>query len=414
MSGGKVVVVGAGVVGMSTALFLRRAGRDVTVIDPFAPAGGCSYGNAGMISANNAAPIAMPGMVARVPGWLMDPMGPLIVRQRYLLKVMPWLARWIRAGRIDRVLQISDAMRALNRNSHELWRELVGAERYAELIRRNGQVHLAATDDMPARNADAERRIRERHGLEVVQLGQDDIRRMFPGIAPDITRGIIVPGNGYTTNPRRLVGSIGEAFVAEGGQMVSERVLKLVPRERGMLVLTNTSNYVVDDVVVAAGVWSKDLIKGFGVRVPLEAERGYHAMLPNPNIDLQYTLTLRSRGFGMTPMESGLRVAGTVEFTNRESPPDERRAQQFVPKAKRLFPSLIHGEPKLWMGMRPSLPDSLPVVGRLPRIPCVHLAFGSSHFGMTAGPATARLVADGVLEIKSAIDVAPYHLDRFR
>jgi glycine/D-amino acid oxidase-like deaminating enzyme len=244
-------------------------------------------------------------------------------------------------------------------------------------------------------------------------LGPEEIREMFPGIAADVTRGVIIPGNGFTTNPRRLVGSVGEAFLQEGGELVSERALKIVPRENGLFVMTNTSNYLASDVVVAAGAWSSDLLEPLGIKVPLEAERGYHAMLPNPNIDLRYTLTFRSRGFGMTPMETGIRVAGTVEFTHRESPPDESRALQFVPKAKMLFPDLKHDEPKLWMGMRPSLPDSLPVLGPVAHVRGLHLAFGSSHSGMTAGPATGRLVADMVMGAKTAIDVTPYRLERF-
>lgn len=407
------VVIGAGVVGMATALFLLRGGRNVTVIDPYPPAGGCSYGNAGMISANNAAPISMPGMLARVPGWLLDPTGPLVLRKRYLLQVMPWLAKWIHAGRIERVMQISDAMNALHKDTHVYWKELVGEQRYRELIRRNGQVHLAATNDMPSRNAAAERKIRERRGTQVELLGPDDIRKMFPGIAADITRGVIIPGNGFTTNPARLVGSIGEAFIREGGTMIHEKALKLIPRERGLMVMTNVSNHLVADVVVAAGAWSTELLAPLGIKLPLEAERGYHAMLPNPNIDLQYTLTVRSRGFGMTPMETGLRVSGTVEFTHRNAPPDETQALRFVPRAKKLFPELTHGEPRLWMGMRPSLPDSLPVIGPVANVPGLHLAFGSSHAGMTGGPATARLAADQVLGLPSQIDLSPYRAERF-
>lgn len=409
----KTVVIGAGVVGMATALFLHRAGRDVTVIDPFPPAGGCSFGNAGMVSANNSAPISMPGMLMRVPAWLWDPAGPLVLRKRYLLRVLPWLAQWIWAGRIERVLQISDAMHALHKDTHEYWRELVGEPRYGELIRRNGQVHLAATNDMPSRNADAERKIRERRGTRVDVLGPNDIREMFPGIAADITRGVIIPGNGFTTNPARLVGAICEAFLREGGKMVSEKALKLIPRDGGIMVMTNTGNHECADVVVAAGAWSKELLSPLGIGIPLEAERGYHAMLPNPNIDLRYTLTVRSRGFGMTPMETGIRVAGTVEFIDKHAPPDESRALQFIPKAKNLFPDLRHDTPRLWMGMRPSLPDSLPAIGPVAHIPGLHLAVGNSHSGMTGGPATARLAADQVLKLKSRIDTTPYRLDRF-
>lgn len=409
-----VIVIGAGVVGLATALFLQRAGKTVTVIDPFPPAGGCSFGNAGMISANNAAPIAMPGMLSRVPGWLMDPNGPLVLRKRYLLKVAPWLVKWINAGRIERVMEISDGMRALAKDTHDYWKELVGPQRYMELIRRNGQVHLAATNDMPSRNARAEQAIRERHGTSVEILSADQVRDMFPGIARDITRGVIVPGNGYTTNPARLVQCIGDAFLSAGGKLVSEKALKLIPKDSGMMVMTNISNRYAANVVIAAGVFSHELLKPLGIRVPLEAERGYHVTLPNANLNLQHTLTVRSRGLGITPMEVGLRITGAVEFVDRYEPPSEQIALRYVAQAKTLFPDLTHGEPTIWMGMRPSLPDSLPVIGPVNDIPGLHLAFGNSHFGMTSGPATARIAADLVLGGDSRIDATPYRLDRFR
>ncbi|QBR02199.1 NAD(P)/FAD-dependent oxidoreductase [Paraburkholderia pallida] len=408
-----VIVIGAGVVGMATALFLQRAGKTVTVIDPFPPAGGCSFGNAGMISANNATPIAMPGMLSRVPGWLLDPDGPLVLRKRYFLKVAPWLLKWISAGRIDRVMEISDAMRALAKDTHEYWKDLVGPQRYVELIRRNGQVHLAATNDMPPRNARAEQAIRERHGTQVEILDADQIREMFPGIARDITRGVIVPGNGYTTNPARLVGSIGEAFLNEGGKLVSEKALKLIPKEKGIMVMTNIANRHAADVVIAAGVFSHELLKPFGISVPLEGERGYHATLPGTNLKLQHTLTVRSRGLGITPMEMGIRITGAVELCDRYDPPEESIAMRYVSQAKALFPNLTHDEPTVWMGMRPSLPDSLPVIGPVSAVPGLHLAFGNSHFGMTNGPATARIAADLVLGEQSRIDATPYRLARF-
>src|SRR5690242_13654463 len=178
----QVLVIGAGVVGLSTALYLRRAGLEVTVLDPLGPAGGASFGNAGMLSPDTATPIAMPGMLRKVPGWLRDPLGPLAVRPSYLPRAVPWLLQWIKAGRIDRVLAISDAMRALHRDTLTCWRDLLGDAAYRDLLRPSGQVHVWEGDDSSPTEA-IEQQIRDRHGIEAQKLHADDLRQMFPGIA---------------------------------------------------------------------------------------------------------------------------------------------------------------------------------------------------------------------------------------
>ena len=408
-----VIVLGAGVVGLSTALFLRREGRSVTVLDPLGPGGGASFGNAGMISADTAAPIAMPGMLAKVPGWLRDKNGPLVVDRAYLPKALPWLLRWIKEGRLDRVMAISDALRALHRDSFQHWERLVGARVVSELIRRSGQIQIWDTGrETPG--AAVERQIRHRHGLDAQVLTADDLRQMLPGISREVQRGLLVPGNGYTVSPARLVGAVANAFREAGGEIIGERALKIIPREgAGYTVMTNVANRKAETVVVATGAWSKELLGPLGIKVPLETERGYHAMLPSPSVEVRYTISYKSRGFGITPMADGLRAAGTVEIAGVQAPPNEQRAKILVEHAKRLFPGLQHGEPSYWMGFRPSTPDSLPVLGPVPGRAGLFLAFGHGHFGMTGGPPSARLVADLIVKGASSIDPTPYSISRF-
>lgn len=406
------IVLGAGVAGMATALYLRRAGRAVTVLDPLGPAGGASFGNAGMISADTAAPIAMPGMLRKVPGWLADREGPLVVRPAYFPTALPWLLRWVRAGRLDRVMAISDAMRALHRDAFICWQELVGPSVFAQLVRRSGQIAIWDGDGQTP-GAAIEARIRERHGVETQRLGADDLRQMLPGIARTITAGLFVPGNGYTISPARLVAALADAFRAEGGEILPERAYKIIPREGRHTVLTNVANRPATAVVVATGAWSKQLLGPLGITVPLETERGYHAMLPSPSIEPRYTISYKSRGFGLTPMEGGLRAAGSVEFAGLDAAPDERRAHLLAGHARALFPGLEHGEPRIWMGHRPSTPDSLPVLGPVPGHPGLFLAFGHSHFGMTGGPPSGRLVSALVTGAPPPIDPAPFSIRRF-
>jgi D-amino-acid dehydrogenase len=408
-----VIVLGAGVVGLSTALYLQRAGRRVEVIDPLGPAGGASFGNAGMISADTAAPIAMPGMLRKVPGWLTDRTGPLVVRPAYFPTAFPWLMQWVRDGRLDRVMAISDALRALHRTAFECWQEMLGPGLFADLVRRSGQVQVWE-GDAETPGAVVERAIQARHGIEAQVLTADDLRQMLPGISPEIKRGVLVPGNGFTVSPPRLVRTLGELFQEAGGTLIAERALKLIPRAGGgFMVMTNIANRTARTVVVAGGAWSRDLLDPLGVKVKLETERGYHAMLPSPNVTPRYTISYKSRGFGVTPMEDGLRVAGTVEIAGLHAAPDEKRAHILAAHATKLFPELRHGEPVVWMGFRPSTPDSLPVLGPVASQPGLFLAFGHGHFGMTGGPPSARLVARMILGETAAVDPAPYSATRF-
>ncbi|HET6239928.1 MAG TPA: FAD-dependent oxidoreductase [Acetobacteraceae bacterium] len=407
------IVLGAGVAGLSTALYLQRSGVAVAVIDPLPPAGGASFGNAGLLSPDTAVPIALPGMLRKVPGWLADPLGPLSVKPSYFPRALPWLLRWIEAGRLHRVMVISDAMRALHRETLTCWQELLGPVLYRELIRPVGQVQVWEGDADGA-SAVVERQVRERHGIRADELGADDLRQMFPGMAREVTRGLLVPGNGYTVSPARSVRTLGELFRQEGGTLINERAMKLIPQDGGWMVMTNIANRSTENVVVAGGAWSGQLLEPLGIKVPLETERGYHAMLFDPEVTPSLPISNKTRGFGVTPMEDGLRIAGTVEIAGLEAPPNEERAKILVGHAKRMFPALKGQQVRYWMGFRPSTPDSLPILGPVPGRAGLHFAFGHGHFGMTGGPPSGRLVARLIAGQAPGIDPAPYAAQRFR
>ena len=408
-----IAVIGAGVVGLSTALYLRRSGRDVTIIDPLPPPGGASYGNAGMISADTSVPIALPGMLRKVPSWLTDPLGPLAVRPSYFPKALPWLMRWIAASRMPRVLEISDAMRALHKDAFLCWKELLGPQNFADLVRPAGQVHVWETDaETPG--AALERQLRERQGIASQALTSDDLRQMFPGISMAVRRGVLVPGNGYTVSPQRIVQTLHRLFLEAGGRVVPENVMKIMPREDGGYdLMTNVGFHTVQQIVVAAGAWSLRLLEPLGVSVPLETERGYHVMLPTPNVSLTTTLSNKSRSFGVTPMEQGLRVAGTVEIAGLDAPPDERRAKALLANVRTMFPDVNTDGHRFWMGFRPSTPDSLPIVGEVAGRPGLFLAVGHGHFGMTGGPPSGRLLSQLINHQPTAFNAAAYGPQRF-
>ena len=367
----------------------------------------------GLLSPDTAVPIALPGMLRKVPGWLVNPLGPLSVTPGYFPRALPWLLRWIEAGRLERVIAISDAMRALHRESLSCWQELLGPSLYGDLIRPMGQVQVWEGDGETA-NSGVERQVRERHGIKSEPLSADDLRQMFPGISREVTRGLLVPGNGHTVSPQRSVVTLGELFRKEGGVLINERAMKLIPREGGgWMVMTNLANRSSDHVVVAMGAWSRQLLDPLGIKVALETERGYHAMLFDPEVMPALPISNKTRAFGVTPMEDGLRVAGTVEIAGLQAPPNEERAKVLVRHAKRMFPALRAEKVRYWMGFRPSTPDSLPILGPSAGRPGLHFVFGHGHFGMTGGPPSGRLVARLITGQAPGLDPAPYAAQRF-
>jgi D-amino-acid dehydrogenase len=356
-------------------------------------------------------------MLRKVPGWLADPLGPLSVRPAYLPRAAPWLMRWVMAGRMERVLAISDAMRALHGGAFDCWREMLGEAHYHDLVRRNGQLQIweGAAESATAR---LERELRDRQGIPYETLGPDELRQLVPGLSRAITRGVLLPGNGHTVSPQRAVRTLAGLLAQEGGAVLPERAMKLLPRAGGggggWTVITNTANRDAAAVVVAGGAWSRALLDPLGLKLPLETERGYHAALPVPFPGLTLPVTHKDRGFIATPMEQEIRIAGTVEIAGLEAPPDERRARILAGHARAMFPDLPPAEPRLWMGFRPSFPDSLPVLGPAPGLPGLHLCLGHGHFGMTAGPPSGRLVAALVAGRTAPIDPAPFGASRFR
>ena len=237
---------------------------------------------------------------------------------------------------------------------------------------------------------------------------------LLPELSPAIRRGLLFPRHAHTVEPRQLVQAVAELLQQAGGRLVAERALKIVPRPDGdYRLLTNCGDRIHDRIVVAAGAWSRSLLEPLGVRLPLETERGYHAELSAPSLLPRIPLVHKDRGFAVTPMTGGLRIAGTVEIAGLDAPPDERRADALVAQAQALFPGLRFEHWRAWMGLRPSFPDSLPVIDRLARHPGVVVACGHGHFGMTAASMTARLVSQLVRGEPAAIDLHPYRLARF-
>ncbi len=410
--GGSVVVVGAGIIGATCALTLQLRGHRVTMVDRAQPGMGCSFGNGGAISPDFCVPMSMPGMLGRVPRWLTDPLGPLSLDWRHVPRALPWLLRWVEAGRPARVTQISAAMRALHAPALELYQRLLGPG-YPDLIEKTGQLYVWRN---PASSPSEEiaRHLRLSHGVAVKTLDTQDIYQLDPDLAPGFVRGLYFPDNAHTVDPLGLVESIVALFVQAGGTVARDQ-LRAFELRAGRAVRAICANGVLeaDGFVLAAGLASAPLAGALGDRVPMQAERGYHVMLPDPRVRPKVKVGNRDQMFGLTPMRHGVRISGTVAITSAQAPADMRRAHTLLKNAKRMYPALNDAGATFWMGDRPSTPDSLPVIGRARRASNLVYAFGHGHSGLTGAPMTGRLVAALVAAQEPAIDVAPFRSDRF-
>jgi D-amino-acid dehydrogenase len=417
MSARRVVVIGAGIVGVTAASWLCRGGHDVVMVDPGNPGEGASYGNAGCLNASSVVPMAMPGTIRNAPRWLMDPLGPLSVRWRYLPRLAPWLIRFARAGTPEKAHAAAHALRALLQPSLECLAPLVKAAGAEHLVHHVGHLVVYRSAAGFAKEK-VDWALRHDTGVTWDALDADELRQLEPALSRDYVRGILVRENGHTSDPYRLVQSLAAAFVRDGGTIRRARAIGFGldgARLRG--VRTDAGDIGADAAVVAAGAFSAPLAAALGDRVPLETERGYHLMLRDPETMLRTPTLDADAKFVATPMAAGLRFAGTVEFAGLTAPPDWRRARILLEHGRRMLPALaaLPAEERIsvWMGHRPSLPDSLPVLGPSRQSPDVIYAFGHGHVGMAAAPMTARLVAELVGGRPPSIDIAPFRAARF-
>jgi D-amino-acid dehydrogenase len=408
-----VTVIGGGVVGMLCAWTLLKEGFAVSVLERDPADAGCSTGNAGSVSAGSVAPIGMPGMWRQVPAWMLDPDGPFHIQANSLFSVLPWLVRFLRQSSAPRVEKISHGLKALMAPSIDLYQRIVQDLGAGILLQTTGQLQLYRS--AKARRADsAVWNLRRARGVQVNEVGAGEIRDLEPAISAAYTHGIWLPNEGTILNPGRLVQSIREDFVRHGGLLKPCTVRGFEIGAAGpRCVHTDQGAIPVDNVLIAAGAWSHLLASQLGSHVPLQTQRGYHVTLPDSGITLKRTVVATDKKIFVTSMEMGLRIAGTVEFGNLDSPPNFRRALALIDHGKGLLPALNAEPYSKWMGNRPCLPDSLPVIGPSQHYPSVVYAFGHGHLGLTGAPMTAQIVKDAFLGRKPSVDLTPYRVDRF-
>ncbi len=411
--GQHVAVIGAGVIGVCTALYLLRDGHRVTLIDRQEPGEGASFGNGAVISTESVVPVQTPGIFWKVPGMLMDPMGPLAVRWRYLPRIAPWLLRFVAASTTRRVEEISLALAGLVDGVIEAYGPLLDMADAQDMIRRSGWICVYESE-AGFQAAQDMLELQRRRGARLQVLTAEELRQLEPALAPIFPRAVFYPDVAYTVNNLRLVQVLATAFQRHGGRLLCEEVRGFELGEGGpRAVVTDQERHGVDAVVIAGGAWSKPLAAQLGSRPPLDTERGYHLHLPAPGVMPRLPIYSTERAFVCSPLEHGLRIAGTVELGGLEAPPDWRRAEALLTHARRWLPGIEAEGASRWMGFRPSMPDSLPVISGSPHHANAFFAFGHGHSGLGMGAKTGRLVADLLAGRDPGIDMTPYRIDRF-
>jgi D-amino-acid dehydrogenase len=408
-----VVVVGAGIVGVCCALYLLRDGRRVILVDRGEPGEGTSYGNGSIITEEAVVPVQMPGVARQVPGMLTDPLGPLAIRWTYLPQIAPWLFHFVRASSPARVEEISIALRALLKGAMAAYNPLLEAAGIRDMIRRSGWVSVYETE-AGFRSYQAKLELQRRRGVKLEVLQPEELRQLEPSLAPIFHRAVFYPDVAHTVNNFRFVQELAAAFRRLGGEIRRQAVVGFEQGDgRVRAVITDAGPLACGGVVIAAGAWSKTLASMLGSRPPLDTERGYHLTLPHAGADLRLPVYSTERGFVCTPLEHGLRIAGTVELGGLEAAPNWQRAEVLYRNASRWFPALDRREESRWMGYRPSMPDSIPVIGPSPRHHNAIFAFGHGHIGLSLGARTGALVADLLSGRDPGLDLRPYRVDRF-
>ncbi|MGB3126961.1 MAG: FAD-dependent oxidoreductase [Pseudomonas sp.] len=411
-----IAVVGAGIIGVACALQLARQGKRVVVIDPQAPGMGASYGNAGHLATEQVFPIADASILKRLPGMLLDPMGPLRLDWKYLPRALPWFVRLLLNLRPAPYRRTVTGIRALNEASLSAWQRLLQTIERPHLLREEGS--LLVFERAKSREAiEALQQRMQAQNVPVAFWTADAVREVAPQLSDAIQGGLFFPGTGHFIDLNQVMGELVDAAKAHGVAFIQQRVLDGRVEEGGVSLMTDQGVFTARQVLIACGAHSAALTAALtGKKVPLDTERGYHLMLPHEQGRLPFAVTSLERKFIMTPMTGGLRLAGTVEFAGLKRPANMARAWQLHRLSQGLFRQDLNAQDATpWMGFRPSLPDSLPIIDQV----CegkVLLAFGHQHLGLTQAAVTAEMVVRMLAPAASPSELpalAPYRLDRF-
>ncbi|TCN33846.1 NAD(P)/FAD-dependent oxidoreductase [Sinorhizobium americanum] len=410
---GPVVVVGAGIIGTTIAYELQRRGKGAVLVERDPDGKGASYGNMASIAVTEFMPASRPSVWAQMPKWLVDPEGPVRIRPSYLPKLTPWFLRFLEASRPSRVKELEAAGAVLCRRVYEDLMPLLQAAELTDMLTEEGCLSLYA--DEAEFRADREHiAVLERFGFRHEVLGGNAIRDLEPALTTKIGKAVLFPDNRSIRDPYKLLLKLREKFLALGGRIEQGEVAGFDSGDRVKAVrLKDGRSVAASRVVLAAGAYTGKLARLLGEPVPLETERGYHTQIMAPGISMRHSIIWPARAFMVTPTAGGIRVGGTVEMAGLEAAPDYRRAKVLVKRAREALQDLRAEKATEWMGHRPALPDTVPIIGPSAKHRGIFYATGHGHLGLTYAATTGRLIADLVTGAEPPVDLKPYRVDRF-
>jgi len=431
----QTVVVGAGIVGICTALYLQEKGRQVILIDPMPPGEGTSSGNAGIISVGSVHPEAMPGIWKEIPHMLLQRMAPIALRPAYAPRLLPWFARFLASSSIAKADQSSAAISALSSRALDYLQPLVNKAGAQALLRQEGTLYINET---PSQFAAAKLNCSyyQRRNVDYQLVEGPELTDLEPNLRSGFAGAVLVPAGAQTLSPLALSRSLFKLFQQQGGEFITAEVtgFKLegklvtalytdcemsfnqVPSNQAPSNQVPSNQVLCREVFITAGAYSKTLAKQLGSTVPLDTERGYSLDLPSPGIELKRPLLFAGRAFAATSMVEGLRLAGTVEFAGLKAAPNYQRAHNLAQQAAYLFPQLNaaegENEGKPWMGFRPSVPDTVPVISASPHFDNAFFGFGHGHLGLTQGAVTGAMLSALAVGENCPLAISPFRVDR--
>ena len=410
----RVVIIGAGIVGVTTAHALLDAGCTVVLVDPGGIAAGASQGNAGWIAHVDILPLASPKAWRNLPRWLMDPLGPLAIRPAYLPKLAPWLLRFLWASRPQTLAAGTTALAALNGQALRAWEARLARLDLSNHLRPRG---LMTVWDDPAINGAMATlaTLQHRHTIPAQLLDRAGVIELEPALAAGgVAGGLWYPTGAHVSDPADLTRAIGEAALARGARLVqADADLISTGADWAAVTLSTGEILTADRVILAAGAWSKPLAAQVGDAVPLDTERGYNVTLASGSLGLTRPVLFEGHGFVISPLDTGDRLGGAVEFAGLKAAPNYARVDALIARARRFLPEGRFEGGTRWMGFRPSIPDSLPVIGPSRRSPRVLHAFGHGHYGLTQAAITADIIAAQVMDLPTPLDPTPFSAQRF-
>ncbi len=407
----KIGIVGAGIQGISNALFLQKKGFSVTIFDrdePGSPA--ASYGNAGHFSPYASVPINRPDVLSDVPAMLLSSTGPLALKWNYVPKMVPWFLKFIRNCTTKKMMHTAKNMHQILDLALPAYDELFEDIELGGLVEKKGILYI--WNDQNLKSRELEINIRNELGVDQQVVTPKEIHDLEPNIKPIYHGGVYYQHGRHARNPKKILLKLYDLFLKKGGKFLKMNIKDINFNDEKPVIKAETQSFLFDKIVIACGSFSKKLTDNLDEKIPLDTERGYHVHFKDCDHLLSRPVIFQNRGFGITPMEQGLRVVGTVEFGGLDNPLSKSRVKNLINNAKYMMGDLPEHEDE-WLGFRPTLPDYLPVIGPSKKYKNVFYCFGHHHLGWTLGPISGKIISGMIAEENTNLDLKPYSSLRF-